>query len=137
MMAPNDRRLSVNGTGRRWPVKCSNMAVFGVFLDAYGRGWTGKWSGSGNRENLPNYLNKSLLLPISPMVEAPCEAPKTTESTGSRHFLGTKVTPVVLRYHYRQYQKCCWMSSNVDGLQRDTRLALASMHRSQLSRARS
>lgn len=49
----------------------------------------------------------------------------------------TKVTPLVLRCHNRQYQKRCWMSSNVDGLQRDTRLALANMHRSQLSRARS
>lgn len=83
-------------------------------------------AGSGNRENHSNYLIKLVLWEGSVMREAPHEAPKTTQHIGSRHFLGTEVMLIVSRYRYTRYQKRFWMSSNVDGLQRDTRRVLAS-----------
>ena len=58
-------------------------------------GKRGLRGGEGNRENHHNYLIKEVLQEGSVMPEAPQEAPKTAESIGSQHFLGTAVMLVV------------------------------------------
>jgi len=83
--------------GAQRPDERKNTADFCGFQRCQWMPVDGKLEGSGNREKVANYLNKRLLLPPSSMTEAPAEAPKTNESIGSRHFLGTEVRLVVQR----------------------------------------